>query len=417
MASGETDAVIVGGGLSGLACARELQARGISWTLLEAEDRVGGRVRTDQVDGYLLDRGFQVLQTAYPEAARVLDYDRLDLHSFERGGIFRIKGRMYTVTGNLHKPSQIMGALTAPIGGWGDRYRLARLAGRVLRGEEEEIFRGAESRTMDFLHAEGFSDTVIRRFFRPFFGGICLDPDLGASSRVLTYMLRVFLQGEAALPRQGMEEIPRQIARELPAENIRTGSPVREIDSGRVLPENGQPLEPRAIVMATEEPATQKLLGLSGGPGSVSETCLYFAADRAEWHRPLLILNGEGSGPINNIAVPSAVSPAYAPQGKSLIAVIVLGDPPKSDERLQERVRSQLREWFGRETDAWHHLATYRIRHALPDQTPPTSDPHHPNQMIRPGVFAAGEHASLPGIQWALLSGRQAAEGVAEYLA
>jgi phytoene dehydrogenase-like protein len=306
MASGETDALIVGGGLSGLACARELQARGISWTLLEAEDRVGGRVRTDQVDGYLLDRGFQVLQTAYPEAARVLDYDRLDLHSFERGGIFRIKGRMYTVTGNLHKPSQIMGALTAPIGSMGDRYRLARLAGRVLRGEEEEIFRGAESRTMDFLHAEGFSDTVIRRFFRPFFGGICLDPDLGASSRVLTYMLRVFLQGEAALPRQGMEEIPRQIARELPAENIRTGTPVREIDSGRVLPENGQPLEPRAIVMATEEPATRKLLGLSGGPGSVSETCLYFAADRAEWHRPLLILNGEGSGPINNIAVPSA---------------------------------------------------------------------------------------------------------------
>lgn len=416
MASFDEAVIIIGGGIAGLACARRLHAAGISFALFEAADRVGGRIRTDAREGYRMDRGFQVLQTAYPEARRVLDYGRLTLRRFAPGVMIRIQGRFYAIADPRRRPRHLFSSATAPIGSLGDRMRLLLMGRQVSRAPLESLFKAPEMTAVNFLQARGFSETMIERFFRPFFGGVCLDPRIRASSRVLQYVMRMFATGDAALPAEGMEAIPRQLAAGLPAESIAVRRPVRRLGEGRVMLADGQTIHTRAIVVATDAPRAQDLLGQGRRVTSIAETCLYFACDRADWHTPFLMLNGEGQGPINNIAFPSAVSRAYAPEGRSLASVVVLGNPVEDDKALAAGVKAHLGEWFGPEADHWDHLATYRIAHALPDQSPPTADPCHSDPMVRPGVFVCGEYGSLPGIQWALLSGRRTADAVIAWL-
>ncbi len=412
----EDPVVIVGGGIAGLACARRLYDHGIAARILEAGRSVGGRIKTDRHDGYLLDRGFQVLQTAYPEARRVLDLSRLDLRRFAPGVMIRIGGRAYTLADPLRRPRQLVETLTAPIGGVADRLRLLRLARRATRGSLEALFRQPESTAMTFLKAEGFSAAMIDRFFVPFFGGVCLDPHIRASSRVLLYVLRMFATGEAALPALGMEAIPRQLVAGLPSQWVQTGVRVHRIHKGDVSLDDGRTMPARVVVIATEGPEAARLLGEAPVRASVSEVCIYFSCDEAPWQTPYLLINGDGTGPINNIAFPSRVSSAYAPAGKSLASVVVLGNPDEGDAVLVQRVQDQLADWFGDEVHRWRHLKTYRILHALPDQTPPTANPVCPVNRNRSGVFVCGEHGSLPGIQWALLSGRRAADAVHGHL-
>jgi phytoene dehydrogenase-like protein len=416
MAHNPEKVVVVGGGVAGLACARRLKEAGVEFMLLEAGRRVGGRIRTDEKEGFLLDRGFQVLQTAYPEARHVLDYGGLDLRSFGAGAVIRTGGRFFTVADPLRNPKEWFQTLRAPIGSLVDRIRLVRLVKRATAAGMEEIFQEPEESTMAFLNKEGFSASMIDLFFVPFFGGVCLDPKIRASSRVFLYVLRMFAQGDAALPARGMEQIPRQLAEKLPGGSIRTGVQVRAVEDGRVVLDDGTIVKAPAVVVAVDGPETSRLLGLGASAGSVSETCLYFSAEFRVDHPPFLLLNGEGAGPINNVSFPSSVSPAYAPPGRSLVSVVVLGSPEDGGDRLRSRVMAQLKDWFGREAERWTPIATYRIDHALPDQRPPTENPFHARSMIRPGLFVCGEHGSLPGIQWALLSGRRAADAVIEAL-
>jgi protoporphyrinogen oxidase len=257
---------------------------------------------------------------------------------------------------------------------------------------------------------------MIDRFFVPFFGGVCLDPQIRASSRVMLYVLRMFATGEAALPALGMEAIPQQLVAGLPSQWVQTEVRVHRLQHEAVILDDGSAVPARAVVIATEGPEAARLLGEAPAQVSVSEVCIYFACDEAPWQTPYLLINGDGTGPINNIAFPSRVSSAYAVAGKSLASVVVLGNPDKGDAALVRRVQDQLTDWFGAEVRRWRHLKTYRILHALPDQSPPTANPVCPANRTRSGVFVCGEHGSLPGIQWALLSGRRAADSVHAHL-
>jgi phytoene dehydrogenase-like protein len=404
------DVIVVGGGIAGLACGKCLHQGSAPFLILEASGRIGGRLKTNPVEGFLLDHGFQVLQTAYPEAQRTLNYRSLDLCPFAPGAVVRLRGRFYRVADPLRASRFALDTLFAPVGTLGDKMRVLRLVGRLSRMNADDLFRQREHSALDFLRREGFSERIIEAFFKPFFGGVCLDPEIQASSRVLQYVFWILAHGDAALPSQGIGSIPAQMAAQMPEGCIRTRMRVKRIDAGQVVLESGEKLTCRAVVVATEGPEAARILSVEKRPGSRGVSCLYYAASEPPMEDKLIVLNGEGTGPISSLCVVSNVAPAYAPPRQALVAVTVLDDRLEDPKTLDSAVRNQLRDWYGQQARRWRLLKIYRIRHGLPLQRPPTPDPTRVDPRVRRGVYVCGEYRSVPSIQWAMLSGRKAAE-------
>lgn len=406
----DSKVLIVGAGLAGLCCARRLWQEGHPCRIVEASDEIGGRVRTDEVDGFLLDRGFQVFLTAYPEAQRVLDFDALKLRKFEPGALIRYGGKFHRFVDPWRRPRHLLATATSPVASLADKLRIARFRRRVSKLSLPQLQARPEATTIERLRGEGFSDRIIERFFRPFLGGVFLEPELATSSRKFEFVFRMFGQGDAALPAKGMQAIPGQIAATLPEGTIRTNSPVDTVQRHEVVLASGEEVGAKAVVVATEAPMAAKLLDESRQTASNSVTCVYFAAQRPPLHEAILVLNGEGDGPINNLCVPSRVAPSYAPQQQALISVTVLGHVNTDDQQLILAVRQQLADWFDGESDAWQHLRTYRLRDALPFQT--RLDPVEKPVSRSDGVFVCGDYLDLASIQGAMAAGRRAAENV-----
>lgn len=406
------DVVIIGAGLAGLGCARSLQQAGVPFLMLEAADGVGGRVRTDRVAGFLLDRGFQVLQTAYPEARRVLDYPALDLKPFYPGALVYYEGRLHRVGDPRRRPRDLWPTVLSPVGTFADKLRVARLRWRVSRGSVEDLFSKPETSTLAALKGQGFSDTMIERFFRPFFSGVFFDRELASSSRMFEFVFRMLAQGDTALPAGGIGAIPAQLAEALPPGSIRTDAPVAKVEEGKVILASGEEVPARMVVIATDGSETARLLGEVKPFATVDCASLYFAAARPPVAEPILVLDGENSGPVTNLAAVSNVAPSYAPPGSSLMQATVVGNPDMADPDLEARCREQLTRWFGPQVGDWRLLRIYRLTRALPDQRPPTPHPGNQPVQIKPWLFVGGEHQSLSSIHWALASGRRAAAAV-----
>lgn len=320
----DVDVVVVGAGLAGLSCALELHRRGVGVQVLEASDGDGGRVRTDVVEGFRLDRGFQIFLTAYPEAARQLDLARLDLRAFQPGALVRVDGRFHRVGDPFRRPRDVLATVRAPVGSIGDKARIGWLRHTLLRAEPSALLRAPETTTRQRLAERGFSDTVVERLFRPWFGGVLLDPSLSTSSRMFEILFRTFSAGDAAVPATGMQAIPEQLAAHLPAGVIELRTPVDEVTAMGVRTADSRRIEGRAVVVATAGPVAARLTGVRD-PGSRSSATVWFAADRAPIDEPVLLVDGEGSGPARNAAVLSAVSEQYAPPGAALVAASAAG--------------------------------------------------------------------------------------------
>jgi phytoene dehydrogenase-like protein len=416
MKNPRSDVIIVGAGLAGLACARHLNDAGIPFVILEGGRRIGGRIKTDQVDGFLLDHGFQVLQTAYPEARRTLDYERLELKPFGPGAIIRTGNKFHVIADPRRRPRNLWSSATAPIGTVADRLRMIKLASKVRRAGVADLFQSPEMSTPEYLRAEGFSEKIIDTFFRPFFSGISLDPKIEVSSRVFQYIFRIFAEGDVCLPARGMGAIPAQLVENLPDHSIRSAARVQSIHEAGVELTSGERINGRMVVLATEGPETARLLGSKPAIQSHGELCLYYAAEAPPVEQPFLVLNGDRTGWINSLTVPSLVAPSYAPPGQTLISVVVIGRHAVDEVSVETAVRGQLTAWFGARVQDWRHLKTYRINHALPAQPPPMPNPTIAAASPEPGIFICGEYNSVPGIQWAMLSGRLAAEAVLQNL-
>lgn len=415
-APAQHDVVIVGAGLAGLACALRLAELGLRPLVLEASGGPGGRVRTDLLDGYRLDRGFQVLLTAYPEARRWFDHDTLRLKTFAPGALVFTGGRLHRVSDPWRSPWRALSTLFSPVGSLGEKLRVVGLRRRALRGSLAELQQRPARTTLEHLHEAGIAGSLLERFFRPFLGGIFLERELVTSSRMFEFVFRMFAEGSAALPSLGMGQLAAGLADRLKPHALRYGARVEAVDAGGATLVDGERVRARATVVAVAGPEAARLLGEPPPPPGRGVTCLYFAADRAPLSEPILVLDGEGTGPVNNVCVPSAVAPEYAPPGKSLISASVLGIPAASDAQLEREVRAQLGGWFGAQVQGWRHLRTYRIAHALPDQRPERLDPVERPARVRPGLFTCGDWRDTGSLQGALASGRRAAEALAQSL-
>jgi phytoene dehydrogenase-like protein len=403
------DVAVVGAGLAGLRCALGVHRAGLSCAVLEASDAVGGRVRTDLVDGFRLDRGFQVFLTAYPEAREVLDYGALRLRRFAPGALVRRAGAFDRVGDPFRRPRDLWGTLRARVGTTGDKLRVLRLRRRLRVKSPEEILAAPQTTALAALEREGFSKGMIDGFFRPLFGGVFLDRSLGTSSRMLEFVFAMFSRGDAALPEEGMGAIPAQLASRLPEGTVRVGARVTAVAPDRVTLADGSHVAARRVVVATDAAAASRLLGDPAPRPGRSVACLCFDAPAPPLEEPLLVLDGDGTGPVNELCVPSVVAPSYAPEGRALVVASVPGGAAGD---LEARVRAQLGGWFGGAVLAWRHLRTYEIPEALPDQTPASLEPPSRTSRRKDGIFVCGDYLETGSMQGALASGRRAAEAI-----
>ena len=406
------DVVIVGAGLAGLACARRLMQCGVSFALLEAADGVGGRVRTDVVGGFRLDRGFQLFLPAYPEAARVLDYAALDLRPFVPGALVRVGRTFHRVADPRVEP--LTGLLSAvnPVGTFRDKLRLAKFKFALDRVPVERLGDTPDNSTLDELRGNrGFTDAFIRRLAVPFFGGVFLEKDLATSARFFRFVFKMFAAGAGAVPRLGMQQIPDQLAATLPAGSVRLNAAVASLQPGRVTLASGETLTPRAVVVATDATVAARLTGGAVvDPGWNGNVTVYFAADKSPIGEGILAVNGTGVGPVNTVAVMSDVSRDYAPPGAALVSASVVGDGGVSPGDIEASVRRQLAEWYGPCVDDWRHLRTDRIPLALPDQSVGKLSPWQRPVRLERGLYVCGDHRDNASIDGALTSGFRAAQ-------
>jgi phytoene dehydrogenase-like protein len=406
------DVCVIGAGPAGLSCARLLRANDLRVTIVEAADDIGGRLRTDQTQGFLLDRGFQVLQTDYPEAQRQLEYHSLDLHPFLPGALIRRNGRWQRFVDPFRSPGQTLSAAWSGLGGMRDKLRLFSLRRKVLNSSLPDLFKKPERPLWEALQQEGFSEKIIEGFFRPFFTAVFFDQDLHTTSRMFEFVFRILATGSGTLPGKGIAAVPRQLARSFPQDMVQLNSSVQEVEQGRVKLASGQEIQAKAVVLAADGMESARLLRRKNRPEYRSVRCLYFQAPEPPIQEPLIGLNGEGRGPLTSLCVPSQTAPSYAPEGQALISATVVGEHQMDDEVLVRAVMRQAEEWFGSQVRAWNHIHSYNISRALPVQTPPTPDPFRRQVRVGTGLYLAGDLGSLSSLQWALLSGRKAAEAV-----
>jgi phytoene dehydrogenase-like protein len=412
--------VVVGAGLAGLTAARRLAADGYDVTVFERREDVGGRVQSRRGDGYVFDRGFQVLFTAYPAAQRELDYDALDLRSFAAGAVVCRGDQRSVLADPLREPTTLTQTLFNTEISTMDKLRTLRLRADLRAESVEEIFSGPDATIEQYLYARGFSERYVDRFVRPFYGGITLDRSLSTSKRVFEFTFKMLSEGRTVVPARGMGAITEQLADRAVAAGARvvTESPVERLDVGDAsasvhLP--GETVTADAVVVAADPAASRELTGVDAIPtaakGSVTQ---YFSVPpghpMAKTDR--IHLNAAGEIP-TTVAPLSGVASAYAPADQGLVAATTAGRRDEQDSDLETQTRDVLAEWYPAVSlRDFELLRTDRVDFAQFAQ-PPGVHEDLPDARAPSGpVYLAGDYTHDSSINGALKSGREAAAAV-----
>lgn len=402
------DAIVVGAGVAGLVCARELQERGLDCLVLEAADRPGGRIRTEELDGFRMDRGFQVLLTAYPECRRALDYSSLELGRFEPGALVWNGRRLVRMSDPLRRPLQIGQALFNPVGRFRDKLKIASLKGRFMARPLASIYADSDIPTYAWLRSMGMGQSMVEGFIRPFFSGIFLEEELATSRRMFGFVFKMFSQGYAALPHGGMEAIPAQLAEKLRPDTLRCSSPVAAVAPDHVDLESGQTLPARAVILATDMDAAASLHpGIEKRPWNGTR-CLYFALEKAPLSEPIILLNGSGKGTISNASLPSLVTGGYAPGDSHLLCVSL----KEGVNCAPDSVLEELGSWLGQGPVQGRFLKAFSIPESLPRQAPGDNAFGKASLRLPDGVWVCGDYRYSGSIEGAMASGRKVGESV-----
>ncbi len=405
------DVIIIGAGLSGLAAAIHLQNEGRKVFIIEASDRPGGRIKTDLHQGFRLDRGFQVLLTAYPEAQKILDYEALNLQKMLPGAHVLFDGGSFEVSDPFRRPSALFSTLFAPVGSLKDKLLTFMLKKNLQKLSIDEIFNQPERTSIEKIKEYGFSSKMINRFYAPFMSGIYLENKLQTSSRIFDFVMKMFSEGDAAIPALGMEEIPKQMASKLPEDCFLFNQKVADIIDNKVYTEDGKSYEASQILIATNANELSQRFFPKQNNEKQQVTNVYFEAPEAPIKKAIVVLNAsENRKWVTNLTVISNVSADYAPAGKVLISVSCNGSLDLEDEKIAENMKNELLSWFGETVLNWKMLKTYKIQYALPNQDSVSNVLNTSDIQVKESLFICGDHLLNGSINAALKTGRIAAE-------
>ncbi len=403
---------IIGAGISGLIAAQVLENHGYFPIIIESSDRVGGRVKTDVVKDYQLDRGFQVLLTAYPAAEKYLNYEALELQNFLPGATIFKNGKQSTLGDPLRSPSLLLPTLLSGIGTVGDKFKILKLNVQLKKVTVTEIFEKPETTTHQYLQEYGFSDDVIANFFTPFFSGIFLEPHLETSSRMFEFVYKMFGEGDAALPKSGIEAIPLQLKNNLKKTTFLFNTKVSSVQENTIILEDSTTLHSDYTIIATE--ANQMIPNLKNQEleWKSCET-LYFETSSRKIDRPIIGLLSNENALVNNIFYHNSIGTTT--KGKNeLLSVTVVKKHGLTDVELQNRVTTELESHCG--IIDVKFLKQYSISKALPKLTDLQYVMSPSETRLTNSIFLAGDVQLNSSLNAAILSGERAAVGVVDAL-
>ena len=396
---------IIGGGISGLIAARVLEEHGLSATIIEATDRLGGRVKTDVVDGYNLDHGFQVLLTAYPAAKKYLDFDALALQEFLPGSAIFKNGKQKIIGDPLRNLSLLIPTLFSEIGTVNDKLKILALNRRLKKKSIQNIFAEKEQTTLAYLENIGFSETIITDFFIPFFSGIFLENKLDTSSRMFEFVYKMFGEGNAALPKDGIQAIPKQLFEKLKNTTCVFNTKVKSVENGSIILESGEIIKSNFTIIATQ---ASGLVSNLKNQATLWKSCdtLYFEVTKREIRKPLIGLIAAPNALINNIFYHTSLQTS-ATATKELLSVTVIDRQNLTNKQLVTEVQKELKELCN--IDSCTFIKQYNIPMALPKLQDIEYEMLPSETRLTEAIFLAGDTQLNGSLNAAMIAGERAA--------